>query len=137
MSTGYSPGHPWYYKQGGEIIDESEIRPKNFSPIGHGRNDPFSIGIVKNKKTLLKKLREARSETKKSLKKDIDRRQEIIDAGPEGFKYLAWDDPKDPMPYYQALALKHNHIVYNKSKLHWINQRIKKISTSPGQMEIF
>jgi hypothetical protein len=104
ITNGYSPGHPWYYKNGGRILAPQEITAVDFSqakyePVHRRNGKPYPC------------LEEQLIAAKRELTRDIERYNQLVKQGNAACSQY------NLMMGYDAgsnLSLKHNHIAYHK-----------------------
>ena len=115
--NGYTPGHPWYYKLGGEIIAVENIPPKEF------RRDKFDPIKRRNGKPN-PSLRVQLSDARKSLERDIARYKEIIE---KQDTFCSESDLRSGYDWKFNLSLVYNHVSYYKGLVLLLEKMTRKI----------
>ena len=147
----FSPGHPWYYKQGKPALKPEEIPAMDTSKDDEIRSPIYISGNEKPiripKRTLnwpvkdgdkrTKRLLEAKKAYEEALAKDIKKYKKYVklyEAMPTG-----WEYPDEATVFHKLnplstnLSLKHNHICYHKGMLERIERELAGITTFPDQ----
>ena len=115
--NGYTPGHPWYYKLGGEIIAVEDIPPKQF---GRDKYDPIKRRNGKPHPSLRIQLSNAR----KSLEEDIARYKKLIS---EQNSCCSPSDLRSGYDWKFNLSLVYNHVSYDKGLVALLEKITKKV----------
>lgn len=109
----YHPGHPWYYKLGGETLTPDAIQPEE-KLIGW-RIESIGKELSENRVRRLLQIARRKEDAENGLETDLARYLELVERGPAALT----DHERDSsdMAYYSALALKHNHILAQRGTL--------------------
>lgn len=110
----YTPGHPWYYLLGGEVLPPKVIRfeAKINGYQGYRANEiRAAAALAEPQRT--RRLRQIREEVLFTLRADISRYREVVC---ELHRYRKQTSglsvPSCSAPVHTSVSLKHNHI-YN------------------------
>lgn len=114
MENTYCPGHPWYYKLGGKVLNPSaimeEVKKENYR--SYIADDITKAGNMAEPKRSAK-LRAIKTKHVEMLACDLERYRELVQQLRELRKAQGDVDlSNDCLDLYVSLSLKHNHI-YN------------------------
>ena len=114
--NGYTPGHPWYYKLGGDIVAVEDIPPKQF---GRDKYDPIKRRNGKPHPSLRIQLSNAR----KSLLESMARYKKLIS---EQDSCCSPSDLRSGYDWKFNLSLIYNHISYDKGLVALLEKMTKR-----------
>lgn len=115
MENTYCPGHPWYYKLGGRVLNPAaimeEVKQNNYR--SYIADDITKAGNMAEPKRSTK-LRAIKAQHVKRLEDNLERYRELVQELREHRKAhgLIDADEDSCLDLYVSLSLKHNHI-YN------------------------
>lgn len=114
MQNSYSPGHPWYYKLGGRVLNPSaimeEVKQNNYR--SYMADDITKAGNMAEPRRS-QKLREIKSQHVERLAQDLEIYRKYVHQLRELRKVQGEIDSSDHcLDLYMSLSFKHNHI-YN------------------------
>ncbi|GAB1260737.1 hypothetical protein [Aurantivibrio plasticivorans] len=136
MENSYSPGHPWYYKLGGRVLNPAaimeEVKRNNY--CSYKSNDIAKAdSMVEPKRSA--KLRAIKAEHVEKLAYDLERYRELVQELRELRKAQGDVDLSgDCRDLYVNLSLKHNHIYSDMSVLLYADTLLCKPA---AQMDLF
>lgn len=115
FATGpYTPGHPWYYLLGGEVLPPKVIRATmRISGYQGYRAEEIRAVAAMAEPQRTRRLRQIREEVLLTLRADISRYREVV----RELHIYRWETAGQPVPscsapVHTSVSLKHNHI-YN------------------------
>lgn len=114
MENSYSPGHPWYYKLGGRVLNPAatmeEVKQENYR--SYMEEDIAKAGNMAEPKRSAK-LRAIKAEHVKKLENNLEQYRELAQELREYREAHGLIDDEDScLDLYVSLSFKHNHI-YN------------------------
>lgn len=114
MQNSYSPGHPWYYKLGGRVLNPAaimeEVKQNNYR--SYMADDITKAGNMPEPRRS-QKLREIKVDHVKKLENNLERYRELVQELRElRNNHGDIDHSEGCLDLYTSLSFKHNHI-YN------------------------
>lgn len=111
----YDPGHPWYYKLGGQVLAIADIQPVTVTHEDYNR----CRKTYKTDEQMLNAFQER-------LANDIKRYTELKERGAAALSRYDILMQGEESALHTALSLKHNHISFCTGYIRFIQQRAEQ-----------
>lgn len=128
MENGYSPGHPWYYLLGGEVLRPRAILEQTRAS-GYRGCCAYAIEeadqLAEPKRSA--SLRALQHRFRNDLRSDLARYRECVrDLRLYREKTIGADRPAHCDGVHVAISLKHNHLVNDFAHLVWLDELLSR-----------
>ncbi|MGI1678096.1 MAG: hypothetical protein K6L75_05145 [Cellvibrionaceae bacterium] len=136
MENSYSPGHPWYYKLGGRVLNPAaimeEVKQENYR--SYMADDITKAGNMAEPKRS-QKLRDIKTQHVEELAQDLEIYRKYVHQLRELRTVQGEVDSSDGcLDLYMSLSLKHNHIYNDMAVLLYADTLLCKPT---AQMDLF